>query len=57
MVICVFNKKNDQIILLEPPKHAEVGDVVSFEGLSGEPDSVLSQKKNNDSVSTLLDKL
>ncbi|XP_075591161.1 tyrosine--tRNA ligase, cytoplasmic-like [Dermatophagoides farinae] len=41
MVICVSNKKNDQVILLEPPKHAEVGDVVSFEDLFISPTNVL----------------
>lgn len=56
MVICVSNKVNDEVILLEPPESARIGDVVTFEGLSGVSDDILSQKKNNDSVSTLLNK-
>ncbi|KAF5153581.1 putative tRNA binding domain protein [Theileria parva strain Muguga] len=48
MVLCVSNEGKSSVELLEPPEETPVGERVSWEGLSGEPDEQLSLKKGKD---------
>lgn len=43
----IFNKKNFQVELVDPPKSATVGERVTFPGFNGEPgsDDVMNPKK------------
>lgn len=57
MVICASSASHDQVELLVPPANAEVGDIVTFEGLEGEPDATLTAKKNGDTIASVMDTL
>ncbi|AFZ79004.1 methionine-tRNA ligase, putative [Theileria equi strain WA] len=48
MVLCVSNEDHTVVQLLEPPSDTPVGERISFDGYTGEPDGVLSTKKGKE---------
>jgi len=46
MVLCASSADKSNTELIRPPPEAKIGDRIAWEGLEGEPDEVLNDKKN-----------
>ncbi|EZG78801.1 putative tRNA-binding domain protein [Gregarina niphandrodes] len=55
MVVCASNDSHDAVELLIPPTGSQVGDLVTFQGLTGQPDDILTSKKNADTIASVMD--
>eukprot|EP01054_Gregarina_sp_Poly1_P008817 Gregarina_sp_Poly_1__8816@NODE_529_length_7665_cov_158_586733_g419_i0_p3_GENE_NODE_529_length_7665_cov_158_586733_g419_i0NODE_529_length_7665_cov_158_586733_g419_i0_p3_ORF_typecomplete_len392_score53_94tRNA_bind/PF01588_20/1e24_NODE_529_length_7665_cov_158_586733_g419_i033664541 len=57
MVMCASNADHTIVEPLRPPPGSKPGDIIKFEGLSGDPDQVLSTKKNHEPLPVILPNL